>query len=59
MRITLSIKERDTILAALRLFTIHDKQLSIEILDIADNGRTGDDARLSLDEIDMLCERIN
>lgn len=55
----LTERERDTILAALRLFQERDIWLSIELLEIADNGRTGAKARLSSREIDALCERLN
>jgi hypothetical protein len=68
MKIAISARERDTILAALRLWQ-WERELGFEavlatnrgkmIMDIAENEREGDDASLLLGEIDRLCERIN
>lgn len=62
----LTDRELDTVLAALRAWqaletgitTFGIVQLS-DLRDIADNDRTADDAALSPEEIDDLCERIN
>ena len=57
MKYNLTARERDTVLAALRLW-----QSSVSVgsfLEIAENGRQGRKARLDGDEIDSLCERIN
>lgn len=53
-------RERDTIIAALRFWqTWGNLDLDAEI-EIAENGRTGPEARLSDDEIDTLIEeKIN
>lgn len=56
----LTRRQTDTILAALRLY--QDVWLACQgdvpsdILDIAENGRTGDDAKLDLEEINELCD---
>ena len=53
-------RERDTIIAALRLWQRIGDTSKIPELEIAENGREGDDARLSDDEIDALIEeRVN
>ena len=63
----LTARERDTVIAALRLWQawtggdvppILSEEASM-ILDIADNGRKGDGAALSPAEIDALCEHLN
>lgn len=59
----LNQKQTDTILAALRLYQqAHNEaagDLPSSILDIADNGRDGDESRLTMEEVDELCERLN
>jgi hypothetical protein len=59
----LSQREIDTIIAALRFWQEHGGpkgSMRLDLLDISDNGREGDDARLSDEEIDELIEeRIN
>lgn len=57
--LTLTERERDTILAALRFWQREGLQSDGIEREIAENGRTGDDAALTADEIDDLCERIN
>lgn len=59
--ITLNIseRERDTILAALRYWQREGLQSDGFERKIAENSRTGDDAALTGDEIDYLCEQIN
>jgi hypothetical protein len=54
----LTPREFDTVLAALRFWQarIHQPE---DILEIAENGREGEDAALNADEIDDLCERLN
>lgn len=58
-QITLTDIERDTVLAALRFWQREGLQSDGIEREIAENGRTGDDAALTADEIDDLCERIN
>ena len=50
-------RERDTILAALRLWQRDGHTAPGEIQEIADNGNI--DSRLNDTEIDALCERLN
>ena len=58
--IKLNQREKDTILAALRLWQRTGDTDKIPELEIAENDRRGRNARLSNDEIDVLCEeRIN
>lgn len=60
--VNLTDRERDTVLAALRDWEealLARDFISSRMMAIATNGRTGDDAALSADEIDDLCERIN
>jgi hypothetical protein len=64
MRLTLTDRERDTIIAALRYWQEGllnaNAPIGSDLLDIAENGRTGDDAFLSSAEIDELIEeRVN
>lgn len=59
--VNLTQRERDTILAALRYWQRHalggpTKVHCLAEYDIAANDRTGTDAILSADEIDVLCE---
>lgn len=49
--------QRDTVIAALRLFQIQD-ELPLEIIDIAENGR-GHGGFLTDDQIDDLVEELN
>lgn len=64
--IALTDRERDLILAALRVWQAHmqgDVVIPADradaIAEIARNGRTGPDASLSFAEIDGVCERLN
>lgn len=59
--LTLTDREVDTILAALRLWQRDFGDIiPQELVDIAENGREGFNAALSLDEIDNLIEtRLN
>ena len=56
-------RERDTIIAALRFwqrYALANKLKADDELEIAENGRAGDDAALLADEIDALIEeRVN
>jgi hypothetical protein len=57
-------RERDTIIAALRYWQEGllnaNAPISNDLMDIAENGRTGDDAFLMPSEIDALIEeRVN
>ena len=58
MKINVSDRELHTLLAALRFFQIQrDRELAGDFLEIATNGYTCE--RLSYEEIDALCQRIN
>jgi hypothetical protein len=68
MQVSINDKERDTILAGLRLLqwaseahwpALQHTSRGQLILEIASNGRTGSDAALRPAEIDALCARIN
>ena len=55
-------KERDSILAAVRLWQHHLNKTPADfqgLHDIANNGRYGTDSHLSAEDIDSLCERLN
>ena len=52
-------RERDTIIAALRFwqrYALANKLNADDEMEIAENGRTGDDAALLAEEIDALIE---
>ena len=52
-------RERDTIIAALRFwqrYALADKLKADDEMELAENGRRGDDAALIADEIDALIE---
>ena len=52
-------RERDTIIAALRFwqrYALANKLKADDEMEIAENGRTGDDAALLAEEIDALIE---
>lgn len=62
MKIEITERERDTILAALRNWQetiLANHFIPTRLYDIAKNDRVGDDAMLTIDEIDELCERVN
>lgn len=64
MQLKVSEREFDTILAALRawegLMNGQDvAKMFGDLIEIAENDRKGDDAALSIDEIDNLCEDLN
>lgn len=68
MKIKLSERERDTVLAALRLWqwerelgceALLSSRRGSEIVEIAKNDRIGGDATLLAGEIGALCERLN
>ncbi len=66
MKIKLSERERDTVLAALWQWRqeigfegLTNTDRGTATMEIAEIGRTGDDAVLLSDEIDALCERLN
>lgn len=55
-------RERDTIVAALRFWQRDMKRpwrQGGDEIDLAENGRKGEKAALSVAEIDALCERLN
>lgn len=60
MRLSVTPRQFDTILAALRLWQKNlDAIGDADLMEIAENGRTGDDACLAEKEIDDLCEDLN
>ncbi len=68
MELDLTDRDRDTILAALRLWQWEQESDFEELylsdrgkalIEIAENGRTSDDAMLSAAEIEALCERLS
>lgn len=62
MLIEIDERERDTILAALRYWqdaNVNHWLINAELVEIAENGRSGDGSSLKDAEIDDLCEMIN
>ncbi len=67
MKLDLTERERDTMLAALRLWQweqesdfeeLYFSDRGKALIEIAENGRKSDDATLSPEEIETLCERL-
>ena len=57
--LTMDDRELNTVLAALRLWqTQREQDLPLDLLSIASNGGT-QEPRLSGEEIDALCDRLN
>src|SRR4051794_1055540 len=52
-------RQRDTMLAALRHYEKNYWHVTRQYSDLAENDREGDDAALSVEEIDALCMQIN